>query len=97
MKIRFCRFGGMGFGFLAFCLVTGDLRTESYSVLHNFGDGPGSFAGVNLVTDGAVLYGMTTDYVFKLNRDGTGFTALRAYHSNDTSPAQGGLTLADST
>ena len=72
---------------LALCLAAG-ASAQTYTVLHNFGDGPtdGIEPVGGVVTDGDTLYG-TTFYggvndmgtIFSMNMDGSGYTVLRSF------------------
>jgi uncharacterized repeat protein (TIGR03803 family) len=82
---------------LALCLAAASSAAQTFAVLHNFGDVAGQFPGVNVVTDGTSLYGMTRTKVFKMNLDGTGCTVLCNWGDNQPAPSEGGLVLSGST
>src|ERR1022692_3883918 len=82
---------------LALCLAAASSAAQTFAVLHNFGDVACQFPGVNVVTDGTSLYGMTRTKVFKMNLDGTGCTVLCNWGYNQPAPSEGGLVLSGST
>jgi uncharacterized repeat protein (TIGR03803 family) len=78
-------------------LVAWNSPAQIYSVISALGGSAGQFPGLTPVGDGTTLYGMTRNYVFRVNQDGTDCTGLRWYYENDTGPSAGGLTLDGST
>jgi uncharacterized repeat protein (TIGR03803 family) len=81
---------------------------QSYSVLHRFHGDDGKWPYGGLVESSNVLYGSTRGLIyqpgadnwgeiFKINKDGSGFTVLHQFNGHDGSALQGRLVISGAT
>jgi uncharacterized repeat protein (TIGR03803 family) len=93
---------------LAMALAAFAGRSQSYSLLHKFQGDDGKMPWGGFVEFSNVLYGTTRGIiygpgvdnwggVFKINKDGSGFSILRQFTGNDGSHPQGKLVLVGNT
>src|SRR6266568_5162271 len=84
-------------------ILAGRLTAQTFTVVHSFTGGDGTFPYAGLVLSGNTLYGTTAlgggsdgGTVFALKTDGTGFTTLHSFTGgNDGRSPPAGLILSD--
>ena len=88
--------------------VAGEGKCQTYSVLHKFQGDDGKMPWGGLVESSNVMFGTTRGIIyaagadnwgeiFRINKDGSGFSILRQFTGNDGSHPQGKLVLSGST
>ena len=85
-------------------MPVGRLTAQTFTVLHSFTGGDGTFPYAGLVLSGSTMYGTTAlgggsdgGTVFAVNSDGTGFTTLYSFNGNDGVALESGLILSGDT
>ena len=79
---------------LLLCLVAAHGPAQNCTVLHDFGQGDGSWPRGNLALSGGTLYGMTgSGSVYKVETNGANFTVLQRVNFTYTGVALSGDTL----
>src|SRR5438094_4117087 len=85
-------------------MPVGRLTAQTFTVLHSFTGGDGTFPYAGLVLSGSTMYGTTAlgggsdgGTVFAVNSDGTGFTTRYSFTGNDGAALDSGLIFSGGT